>query len=164
MSRYLTAFRQKAQVQRFRCLIYRQFLKHPRGVDISSPKSAPGTVARAVNPPPNDGGGQPSMADSGSGNGFNYMYGGENAALRSEGKEPGARRRKLAGYLKAANELRQTYFAAEGRDGIDKSVEGGSDDFTDAQIVGDGNQEIMLFPSYATKHVKSRVRSALAEL
>lgn len=94
---------------------------------------------------------------------------GELSSLRSEGREPGARRKKLAGYLKAANELRQTYFAPEdgadgGRNvGSDAGVEGPGA-FPDAAVVRNGNEEMILFPSYATKHTKSRAQRPAAEL
>ena len=92
-------------------------------------------------------------------------YGGYNelSSLRSEGRESGARRKKLAGYLKAANELRQSYFAQDGspygaRDGSDDSGVEGPGTFPDAAVVRSGNEEMMLFPSYARRHVKTKVR------
>ncbi|KAI9696897.1 MAG: hypothetical protein M1820_007972 [Bogoriella megaspora] len=78
-------------------------------------------------------------------------------------REPGARRKKFAGYLKAANELRQTYVQSNG------SYFGGSRDtstehvedtmpgaFPDAQIVRGGDEEMIIFPSYAGNHVKRK--------
>lgn len=84
------------------------------------------------------------------------------SAFRSEGREPGARRKKLAGYLKAANELRQSYMSG---DGTHYGSKDGSDDmgidtpgaFPDAAVVRNGNEEMILFPSYARQHVKSKV-------
>ncbi len=71
----------------------------------------------------------------------------------------GSRRKRMAGYLKAANEMRQSYFGGEvgtGREGYeDPSSEGGA--FPDAAVVRSGNEEMILFPSYARKHVKSKV-------
>ncbi|KAI6823071.1 actin patch protein 1 [Hortaea werneckii] len=69
--------------------------------------------------------------------------------------QPGYRRKKFTNFLKAANEVRQTYFAADG------SMRDGSEDhaqtaFPDAQIKRSGNEEMMLFPSYARKHVKNK--------
>ncbi|CAK4030598.1 actin patch 1 [Lecanosticta acicola] len=80
---------------------------------------------------------------------------GDQSGLRSEGREPGARRKKLAGYLKAANELRQNYFSG------DTTVEShGPEDgpgaFPEAAVVRSGNEEMILFPSYARKHVESK--------
>ena len=72
-------------------------------------------------------------------------------------REPGARRKKLAGYLKAANEIRQSYQQAyiggrESRyDDEDASMPGS---FTDGTVVRSGNEEMLLFPSYARRHVK----------
>ena len=65
----------------------------------------------------------------------------------------------MAGYLKAANEMRQSYFSGEvgtGRESYeDPGSEGGA--FPDAAVVRSGNEEMILFPSYARKHVKSKV-------
>ena len=98
-----------------------------------------------------------TMAYAGTGSGY-----GELSGLRSEGREPGARRKKLAGYLKAANEMRQSYFADGGnpgsRDGSQDAGVEGPGSFPDAAVVRSGNEEMILFPSYARKHVKSRPR------
>ena len=72
--------------------------------------------------------------------------------------ERGARRRKIAGYLKAANELRQSYQQSYGRGQDD----GGADDydqglpgaFPDVAIARNGDEEMVLFPSYARRHIK----------
>lgn len=94
------------------------------------------------------------MAYSGQGSsGVNY---GDYPGLRSEGREPGARRKKLAGYLKAANEIRQSYFSADGTQHR-HGAEDGPGSFPDAAVVRSGNEEMILFPSYARKHVKSKV-------
>ncbi|PVH94344.1 hypothetical protein DM02DRAFT_645976 [Periconia macrospinosa] len=76
-------------------------------------------------------------------------------------REPGARRKKLAGYLKAANELRQTYqqqYAPNWTRG-ESSYNYGDDtpgEFQDAAVVRSGEEEMILFPSYARKHVKRK--------
>ncbi|GAB7360353.1 hypothetical protein MBLNU230_g8311t1 [Neophaeotheca triangularis] len=79
--------------------------------------------------------------------------------LRSEGREPGARRKKLAGYLKAANELRQSYMQGGDshftKDGNHEASDGA---FPDAAVVRHGGEEMILFPSYGREHVKSKVR------
>lgn len=73
------------------------------------------------------------------------------------GSERGARRRKLAGYLKAANELRQSYQQSYGlggqRDGT-TDADGNSmpGAFPDATVTRSGNEEMLLFPSYAVRH------------
>jgi hypothetical protein len=77
-------------------------------------------------------------------------------------REPGQRRKKLAGYLKAANELRQTYQQqyAPGWTRSDGSYEYEDDTpgaFPDGAIVRSGDEEMILFPSYARKHVKKKV-------
>ncbi|KAJ4297888.1 hypothetical protein N0V90_005787 [Kalmusia sp. IMI 367209] len=76
-------------------------------------------------------------------------------------REPGARRRKLAGYLKAANELRQTYqqqyapnwSRSEANYDYEDDTPGS---FPDAAIVRNGDEEMILFPSYARTHVKKK--------
>jgi hypothetical protein len=92
------------------------------------------------------------MAFNGSG-GTGYA---DLSAFRSEGKEPGARRKKLAGYLKAANDLRSSYWA--GGDTTSRAGDETHDNpFPDASIVKHGNAEMILFPSYARKHIKVKV-------
>ncbi|KAF1977778.1 hypothetical protein BU23DRAFT_499678 [Bimuria novae-zelandiae CBS 107.79] len=76
-------------------------------------------------------------------------------------REPGARRKKLAGYLKAANELRQTYqqqyapnwSRSEASYDYEDDTPGS---FPDAAIVRNGDEEMILFPSYARKHIKRK--------
>lgn len=74
-------------------------------------------------------------------------------------REPGTRRRKLAGYLKAANELRQTY--QQNVQDSWASRDGSQDmpgSFPDANVAtGTGKQEMLIFPSYARRHVKHKV-------
>ena len=66
----------------------------------------------------------------------------------------GSRRQKLYGYVKAANEIRQTYQAQfqqrslEDDDGLPPGA------FPDVEIVRSGDEELVLFPSYARKHIK----------
>ncbi|KAI9832245.1 MAG: hypothetical protein M1819_004423 [Sarea resinae] len=82
-----------------------------------------------------------------------------------EQRERGARRRKLAGYLKAANELRQSYqqsyLAPRGqRDPeVDENGAGIPGAFPDVDIVRSGDEEMVLFPSYARRHVKKKPRA-----
>lgn len=76
-----------------------------------------------------------------------------------EVKEPGSRRRKFAGYLKAANELRQSYFQGGdahpwGQEHDDDSQEHA---FPDAAVARGGNEEMVFFPSYARVHNKQKV-------
>ena len=71
--------------------------------------------------------------------------------------ERGARRRKLAGYLKAANELRQSYQQSYGLGG---QRDGATDEdgnpmpgaFPEATVARSGDEEMLLFPSYAVRH------------
>jgi hypothetical protein len=80
-------------------------------------------------------------------------------------REPGARRKKLAGYLKAANELRQTYqqqYAggwSRGPATYDYQDDSTTDP-TDAAVVRSGEEEMILFPSYARKHVRKKAGTA----
>lgn len=77
-----------------------------------------------------------------------------------EGRERGARRRKLAGYLKAANDIRQSYQqsysekwgANNGDFDDDTNTIPGS--FPDVAIVSHGDEQLVLFPSYARRHTK----------
>jgi hypothetical protein len=76
-------------------------------------------------------------------------------------REPGTRRRKFAGYLKAANELRQTYQQqyAPGWSSRETAYEDHHDeveDPTQTAIIRSGDEEMILFPSYARKHVKKK--------
>lgn len=96
------------------------------------------------------------MAYTGTGSGNTY---GDYAGFRSEGREAGARRKKLAGYLKAANEIRQSYFSGDGT-GDTRGPEDGPGAFPDAAVVRSGNEEMVLFPSYARKHNKGKPRNA----
>lgn len=81
-------------------------------------------------------------------------------AVSQEGRERGARRRKLAGYLKAANELRQSYqqsyIETWGRQGADSAEDGQTmpGGIPDVSIVSRGDEEMVLFPSYARRHIK----------
>ena len=94
------------------------------------------------------------MAYTGADSGLGY---GEYSA-----REPGTRRKKLAGYLKTANELRQSYFSGDtARES--HGPEDGPGAFPDAAVVRSGNEEMILFPSYARRHVKSKVSNARSE-
>jgi phosphatidate phosphatase APP1 len=70
----------------------------------------------------------------------------------SEERVPGRRRQKVFGYLKAANELRQSYQSQwTQRQDSDDDMPGS---FPDVDIVRSGDEEMLLFPSYARKHIK----------
>ena len=82
-----------------------------------------------------------------------------------QGREPGARRKKLAGFLKSANELRQSYQQSYTsgwgtRDTRYEDVDDAPGAFPDAAVVRSGDEEMMLFPSYARKHIKRTVSIA----
>ncbi|KAF2708338.1 hypothetical protein K504DRAFT_434716 [Pleomassaria siparia CBS 279.74] len=75
-------------------------------------------------------------------------------------RQPGSRRKKLAGYLKAANEMRQSYteqyapgFSRSAAYEYEDDTPGG---FSDAAVVRSGEEEMILFPSYARKHIKRK--------
>jgi len=75
--------------------------------------------------------------------------------------ERGSRRRKLAGYLKAANELRQSYQQSYGLggQGSDEADENGSNipgAFPNLAVVRHGDEEMVLFPSYARRHHRKK--------
>ncbi|KAI3482825.1 hypothetical protein L1887_54421 [Cichorium endivia] len=153
----LPHLRHKAQASIYRYLVSRQLRKKQRkftGIlgrlrvprvnrrSIRSPKDA--TALRH----------KENMAFNSSG-GSGYA---DLSVFRSEGKEPGARRKKLAGYLKAANELRSSYWQGGDSNASKGGDEGQDNPFPDASIVKNGNAEMILFPSYARKHVKNRER------
>jgi phosphatidate phosphatase APP1 len=76
-------------------------------------------------------------------------------------REAGGRRRKLAGYFKAANELRQTYTQQYASSWANRESNFDYEDeapgsFSDAAIVRSGDEEMILFPSYARPHVKKK--------
>ncbi|KAF2848873.1 actin patch protein 1 [Plenodomus tracheiphilus IPT5] len=78
-----------------------------------------------------------------------------------EAREPGTRRKKLAGYLKAANDIRQSYTQQYAPNWSSKDTQYDYDDdgagaFPDAAVVRSGEEEMILFPSYARKHVKRK--------
>jgi len=87
------------------------------------------------------------------------LPGGGGNDVSGEGRDRGSRRKKLAGYLTAANEIRQSYQASaterwRGQDDqeIDDSTIPGS--FPDVAIVSHGDEQLILFPSYARNHTK----------
>ena len=70
----------------------------------------------------------------------------------------GTRRKKIAGYLKAANELRQSYTQAylgpgsqEGSE-LDEHELGIPGAFPNLKVSRNGTEEMVLFPSYARRH------------
>ncbi|KAL6153050.1 hypothetical protein ACJQWK_11202 [Exserohilum turcicum] len=84
-------------------------------------------------------------------------------------REPGSRRRKLAGYLKAANELRQTYTQQYTSNWNNRDTQYNYDDdspgdFPDAAVVRSGREEMVLFPSYARRHVKKKPEASQAPM
>ncbi|KAF4552096.1 Phosphatidate phosphatase APP1-like protein [Elsinoe fawcettii] len=94
-----------------------------------------------------------SQADRGYSNDENLVGG------RQELREPGARRKKIAGYLRAANELRQTYTQSWNR-GEQDGQNGGSADFNNVAMVSTGEEQMILFPSYARRHIKVKPEAA----
>lgn len=70
------------------------------------------------------------------------------------GRESGTRRKKVYGYLKAANELRQTY-SAQLTQKYQEAYEDRKDTVPDVEPVIYGNEEIVLFPTYSRRHIKT---------
>lgn len=82
---------------------------------------------------------------------------GNNDTAYGSAHESGSRRRRFAGYLKAANELRQSYQQSYGLGGqndgeADENGSGIPGSFPDLAIVRNGDEEMVLFPSYARQH------------
>lgn len=75
--------------------------------------------------------------------------------------ERGSRRKKLAGYLRAANELRQSYMGNDGTAGEDYSSIPGS--FPKAASARNGDEEMILFPSYARRHYPRKTSQGTLE-
>ncbi|KAL4999161.1 hypothetical protein BDV10DRAFT_58552 [Aspergillus recurvatus] len=78
------------------------------------------------------------------------------------GRERGARRKKVFEYLKAANELRQSYAASwtaqrnASRDLGDEYMNTPGA-FPDVEIARSGNEEMVIFPSYARRLDRDRI-------
>lgn len=84
-------------------------------------------------------------------------YGSEGWGSDDSGREPGSRRQKMMGYLKAANVIRQTYQSQLSQKWQESYNERGVDApgaFPDYDITSSGKEEMLLFPSYARRHVK----------
>ncbi|KAL2433301.1 Phosphatidate phosphatase APP1 [Exophiala dermatitidis] len=76
------------------------------------------------------------------------------------GRVPGSRREKLRGIIRAANELRQTYQEQLQHRLQESETNGGMPgDFPDVEIIRGGDEEMILFPSYARKHTKKKTNS-----
>nr|OQO28316.1 hypothetical protein B0A51_05435 [Rachicladosporium sp. CCFEE 5018] len=82
------------------------------------------------------------------------------SGLRVEGREPSSRRKKLTGYLKAANEIRQSYMQGGQGDAREAGDQEHDSAFPDAAVVRNASSEMILFPSYARRHYKSKAVAA----
>lgn len=73
----------------------------------------------------------------------------DSSDTHATGTERGSRRKKLAGYLKAANELRQTYqqSAFGTRDQQEDDLPAIPGSFPDVAIATHGDEQLVLFPS-----------------
>ena len=88
-----------------------------------------------------------------------------------EAPERGARRRKVANYLKVANETWKSYqdSASTKWDLRRSGDESGSSQnlpgsFPDVSIIrGNGGEEMILFPSYCKRHIKTQANAGLAD-
>jgi phosphatidate phosphatase APP1 len=79
-------------------------------------------------------------------------------------RERSGRRRRVYGYLKAADELRQTYsarLAQKYQDAYDERIVGG---IPDVEPVMYGNEEMVLFPTYGRRHVKTQPQDRVPAL
>ncbi|KAI9930552.1 hypothetical protein AWENTII_007488 [Aspergillus wentii] len=71
--------------------------------------------------------------------------------------ERGGRRKKVFDYLKAANELRQSYTSQwTPRNAYDEEYFSTPGAFPDVEIARSGDEEMVLFPSYGRKLIKNR--------
>ncbi|KAF7176234.1 hypothetical protein CNMCM7691_001950 [Aspergillus felis] len=86
----------------------------------------------------------------------------ESSASTSWGAGSGGRRKKVYDYLKAANELRQTYTAQwtaqrNNQRDYNEDYYNTPGAFSDVEIIRSGNEEMVLFPSYARRLVKGKL-------
>ncbi|KAK5048999.1 hypothetical protein LTR84_005421 [Exophiala bonariae] len=95
---------------------------------------------------------QSSIKPPGQMTSYGYGSGGGDGGQRI----PGSRREKVRGFLRAANEVRQSY-QAQIEQRLQASDEGSiPGDFPDVEIVRSGREEMLLFPSYARRHIKRK--------
>jgi phosphatidate phosphatase APP1 len=82
----------------------------------------------------------------------------ESSAPTTWGAGSGGRRKRVYEYLKAANELRQTYTAqwAAQRNNQNEDYYNTPGAFSDVEIARSGNEEMVLFPSYARRVLKDK--------
>ncbi|KAG5298592.1 actin patch protein [Histoplasma ohiense] len=82
------------------------------------------------------------------------------------GRERGTRRRKVYGYLKAANELRQSYSAqwAQKTQDYDYDIRDTPGGFPELGTTRLADEEMVLFPSYAKRHVRKEPKVDYREL
>ncbi|RHZ63659.1 hypothetical protein CDV55_105103 [Aspergillus turcosus] len=85
----------------------------------------------------------------------------ESSAPTSWGAGSGGRRKRVYEYLKAANELRQTYTAQwsaqrNNQRDYNEDYYNTPGAFSDVEIARSGNEEMVLFPSYARRLVKGK--------
>ncbi|OAX78968.1 UV damage endonuclease UvdE [Emergomyces africanus] len=75
-----------------------------------------------------------------------------------EGRERGTRRKKVFGYLKAANELRQAYSAqwAQKSQDYEYDTRDNAGEFPGVETARCADEEMVLFPSYGRTHVRKR--------
>ncbi|CAG8152105.1 unnamed protein product [Penicillium salamii] len=112
----------------------------------SSPENAYPKAIREPRRGPNDSMAQPGLSSTwGTGSG-------DGAAA------PGSRRKKVYEYFKAANELRQAYTSqwAGQRNEHDEDYYNTPGAFPDVEIARSGDEEMVLFPSYARKLSKNK--------
>ena len=79
-----------------------------------------------------------------------------------ESREPGWKRKKLAGYWKAANELKQTYkqnyrSTWGNRGALNDGPDAMPGSYPGASMTRSGDEQLVLFPSYARRHEKQKV-------
>lgn len=107
-----------------------------------------------------------TSGDAGAGWGDYYRQFTGAADPPEAGRQPGGRRQKIAGFLKSANELRQSYYQgyANRSSEVDKEL----DDFTgdqptnswpEVEVMRSGDEELVLYPSYARRRPDKRARN-----
>ena len=153
----LPKYRQRAQSRIWNFIVKRQLKSHQR-------KAAGNSILAPVKKRNREVSGALKIRDAAIGI-KNMAQTGIAGALNSGGDgyrvtgERGSRRKKLAGYLRAANELRQSYqnaYAAAGQTdrAVDEDDAGIPGAFPELVVARSGVEEMVLFPSYARCHTK----------
>jgi hypothetical protein len=163
----LPSLRHRAHSRIYNCIVRRQLLKQQRGGGILNILRTHGRALGRRSKNEDSLLSRSKMSSTGGlGNSSNSQIAQDEGAPPYQGREPGARRKKFAGYLRAANELRQSYqssWTANREQRFDVPDQGMPGAFPDSAVVKNGDTELLLFPSYARRHVKKEVSRCMSQ-